>query len=80
MSAGQWFAFGCAVRVYVDFTVNEISPSVTSTLPACRCCSQLVPGSAFGAPGYMRISFATSMENLQEAMQRLEDLFNEEDA
>jgi len=35
----------------------------------------LVPGSAFGAPGYMRISFATSMENLQEAMQRLERLF-----
>lgn len=32
----------------------------------------MVPGSAFGAPGYMRISFATSMENLQKAMQRLE--------
>jgi len=36
----------------------------------------LVPGSAFGAPGYMRISFATSMDNLQQAMQRLEQLFN----
>ncbi|MCU7940137.1 MAG: pyridoxal phosphate-dependent aminotransferase [gamma proteobacterium symbiont of Bathyaustriella thionipta] len=36
----------------------------------------LVPGSAFGAPGYMRISFATSMENLQEAMKRLEHLFS----
>ena len=32
----------------------------------------MVPGSAFGAPGYMRISFATSMENLQKAMERLE--------
>lgn len=31
----------------------------------------LVPGSAFGAPGYMRISFATSMEILEEAMNRL---------
>lgn len=31
----------------------------------------LVPGSAFGAPGHMRLSFATSMENLTEAMQRL---------
>ena len=31
----------------------------------------LVPGSAFGAPGYMRISFATSMEDLEKAMQRL---------
>lgn len=32
----------------------------------------LVPGSAFGAPGYMRLSFATSMENLVEALNRIE--------
>lgn len=32
----------------------------------------MVPGSAFGAPGYMRISFATSIENLQEAINRLQ--------
>lgn len=32
----------------------------------------LVPGSAFGAPGCMRISFATSMEMLEEGMNRLE--------
>ncbi|MCH8262892.1 MAG: pyridoxal phosphate-dependent aminotransferase [Proteobacteria bacterium] len=32
----------------------------------------MVPGSAFGAPGYMRLSFATSMENLEKAMKRLE--------
>jgi len=31
----------------------------------------LVPGSAFGAPGCMRLSFATSMEILQEAIVRL---------
>ena len=31
----------------------------------------LVPGSAFGAPGYMRLSFATSMEKLQEGMTRI---------
>ena len=31
----------------------------------------LVPGSAFGSPGYMRLSFATSMENLQKAMERI---------
>jgi aspartate aminotransferase len=35
----------------------------------------LVPGSAFGAPGYMRISFATSMDNLKEAIERLSRLF-----
>lgn len=32
----------------------------------------LVPGSAFGAPGYMRLSFATSMENLTAALDRIE--------
>jgi aspartate aminotransferase len=31
----------------------------------------LVPGSAFGSDGYMRLSFATSMEELQGAMTRL---------
>ena len=30
-----------------------------------------VPGSAFGAPGYMRLSFACSMEMLEEAMRRI---------
>jgi len=31
----------------------------------------LVPGSAFGAPGYLRFSFATSMEVLEEAVARI---------
>ena len=32
----------------------------------------LVPGSAFGAEGYMRLSYATSMENLDQALSRIE--------
>lgn len=32
----------------------------------------VVPGSAFGAEGYFRVSFATSMENLVEALNRIE--------
>ncbi len=31
----------------------------------------LVPGSAFGAPGYVRFSFATSMDNIKQAVARL---------
>ncbi|NOQ14995.1 MAG: aminotransferase class I/II-fold pyridoxal phosphate-dependent enzyme, partial [Methyloprofundus sp.] len=31
----------------------------------------LVPGTAFGCPGHIRISIATSMENLQSALQRI---------
>ena len=31
----------------------------------------LVPGSAFGAPGYVRISFATGMDTLKDALARI---------
>jgi aspartate aminotransferase len=31
-----------------------------------------VPGSGFGAPGHLRLSFATSMEQLKKAMTKLE--------
>lgn len=31
----------------------------------------MVPGSAFGAPGYIRMSFATSMANLEKAIERI---------
>ena len=31
----------------------------------------VVPGSAFGAPGHLRLSYATSDANLQKAIERL---------
>ena len=34
----------------------------------------LVPGSAFGAPGHMRVSFATDMATLEDALQRIQGL------
>ena len=34
----------------------------------------LVPGSAFGAPGYVRFSFATSMDNIIQAVDRLNSI------
>ena len=34
----------------------------------------MVPGSAFGAPGCMRISFAASMENITEGMKRIKNV------
>ena len=33
----------------------------------------LVPGSAFGAPGYMRLSYATSMRNIEKAVDRIKE-------
>ncbi len=37
----------------------------------------VVAGSSFGAPGHLRLSFATSMENLKIAMARLADFLRE---
>ena len=34
----------------------------------------MVPGSAFGAPGHIRVSYATSMENLVKAIDRIASL------
>ena len=36
----------------------------------------LVPGSAFGAPGHVRLSFATSLEVLKKAISRLQKFLN----
>ena len=33
----------------------------------------VVPGSAFGTPGFIRISYATSMKDLQEAVKRMQE-------
>ncbi len=36
-----------------------------------------VPGSAFGAEGYVRISFATSMDNIKKAVERMAEAMGE---
>jgi aspartate aminotransferase len=36
-----------------------------------------VPGSAFGAEGYLRISFATSMDNIKKAVERMAEAMSE---
>ena len=48
---------------FADYLINKIGVA-------------MVPGSAFGAPGYMRLSFATSLENLKEALSRLKTLLS----
>ncbi len=48
---------------FADFLLNEALIAV-------------VPGSGFGLPGYIRMSFATSMDKLQEAVSRLKRVFN----
>lgn len=36
----------------------------------------LVPGSAFGTPGHLRLSFATSIENIEKALSRIKSIFS----
>jgi aspartate aminotransferase len=40
----------------------------------------VIPGDAFGAPGYLRISYATSMERIEEGLRRLGHFFRAEKA
>jgi aspartate/methionine/tyrosine aminotransferase len=40
----------------------------------------LVPGSSFGAPGTVRLSYATSMEELKIAMKKLKEFLEEQAA
>jgi len=40
----------------------------------------LVPGEAFGAPGYLRLSYATSIERIDEGLRRLDRFFSRVEA
>ena len=40
----------------------------------------LVPGEAFGAPGYLRLSYATSIERIDEGLRRLTHFFTRAEA
>jgi len=40
----------------------------------------LVPGEAFGAPGYLRLSYATSLDRIEEGLRRLNKFFTRAEA
>ncbi len=40
----------------------------------------VIPGEAFGAPGYLRLSYATSMERIEEGLRRMFSFFRAETA
>ncbi|MFZ0214154.1 MAG: pyridoxal phosphate-dependent aminotransferase [Candidatus Acidiferrales bacterium] len=40
----------------------------------------VIPGEAFGAPGYLRISYATSMQTIEEGLRRLNTFFRAQTA
>ncbi len=66
---GTFYAFprvsGALVNLGLSSDTELVELLINNADVAC------VPGSAFGAPGYMRLSFACSLETLEEAIKRI---------
>jgi aspartate aminotransferase len=76
MAGGAFYAFPDA-RGAIDslFKAGKITAATDMALADYlleKFDVAVVPGSAFGAEGYFRISFATSMDNLRNALDRIE--------
>ena len=71
-SDGTFYTFPCFKEVMKQKGIASDTALAEMFLEAGVA---LVPGSAFGAEGYGRISFATSMEALEKSLGRLEQAF-----
>ena len=80
MAGGAFYAFPDArVAIANLYQAGKIAEATDMALAEYLLESfdvAVVPGSAFGAEGYFRISFATSMENLKNALDRIEKALN----
>lgn len=75
LSGGAFYAFADIRQAIQKFQANgymENDSDITfSELLLEKAGVAVVPGSAFGCKGYIRLSFATSMNNLEKAMERI---------
>jgi aspartate aminotransferase len=73
MPRGAFYAFpnvsGILGRKGPDGVIKDSSELAMYLLEKARVA--LVPGSAFGKEGFLRISYATSMENIEEGLRRI---------
>ena len=80
MAGGAFYAFpdarGAITTLYKSGKINAASDMALAEYLLEKFDVAVVPGSAFGAEGYFRISFATSMDNLREALDRIEKALN----
>lgn len=74
-SQGSFYSFPSVAKTLQQLGINNDLEFTERLLEAGVA---VVPGSAFGTPDCIRISFATSMENLQKAMQRIKDVVTTE--
>ena len=76
MAGGAFYAFPDArdaiTNLYNAGKIAETTDMALAEYLLEKFDVAVVPGSAFGAEGYFRISFATSMANLREALDRIE--------
>jgi aspartate aminotransferase len=75
MAGGAFYAFpdarGAIANLHKKGLIKETTDIALSEYLLAEAGVAVVPGSAFGSEGYMRLSFATSMENLQNAIARI---------
>ncbi len=76
-AGGAFYAFpdaSCAIwRLHEHGKIAEANDVALSEYLLETAGVAVVPGSAFGSEGYIRLSFATSMDQLRTAMQRLHE-------
>jgi len=74
-AGGAFYAFPDAraaiATLHSKGTIKEATDIAFSEYLLAEAGVAVVPGSAFGSEGYVRLSFATSMENLQKALERM---------
>lgn len=79
-SGGAFYAFPDVRPVIASLHQKNIIKEATDVALSEYLLTQagvaVVPGSAFGSEGYIRLSFATSMENLQNAITRITAAFS----
>ena len=68
-----------AFYVYPNISAHLNAQMPTDTAAAKQLLEReyvaVVPGEAFGAPGYLRLSYATSIERIDEGLRRLNRFF-----
>ena len=74
-SDGTFYAFP-NVQAAIDANPDTANDVEFSSWVLDKAGVAIVPGSAFGTEGHVRLSHATSMENLEKAMTRMSDLLN----
>ncbi len=75
MAGGAFYAFpdmrAVIAKLHQRGTITAATDIALSEYLLIEAGVAVVPGSAFGSEGYIRLSFATSMENLRGALERM---------